>query len=389
MQFSPFTKIEPSATLVINNRALEKKAAGERVYNLSAGEPMLSTNQAILGAAKQAMEDGKTLYPPVAGISELRSAASHWMNDNYQTDYATQNTLVTCGGKFGVFALCQALLSPGDEALLASPYWVSYPQIVKLFGAIPRIIKTSSASGWKINLKNLDQFSGNNRLKVLIFNNAANPAGALYSRSEVQEILNWAAINKVVVISDEVYSGLVYDGGEYVSCGSFQEYKNNVVVVQSCSKHFAMTGWRVGLVFGPEEIIKVLTMLQSQSTTGTASVSQWAALAAFKNTNQIIPSVREAMQKRRNALIESLNTFFVQEFVPPPSSLYAFVPLIQLGVSQLSSAQFCQTLIEKYNIATVPGVAFGVEGYVRLSFGAPEEELRESVKALKSAINKI
>ena len=223
----------------------------------------------------------------------------------------------------------------------------------------------------------------------MILNNAANPTGAIYSYEEIKSILGWAQENNVLVISDEVYSGLVYDGKNYISCGSFPEHQDHVVVIQSCSKHFAMTGWRVGFVFALEEIIRVLTTLQSQSTTGTSSISQWAALAAFEHASEIIPYVREKMETRRNFLIKTLTKLFNYSFIPPASSLYVFVNMQQLGAQTKNSVQFCTELIEKHNIALVPGNAFGAEGYVRLSFGAAEAELEAALNALHQAISKL
>lgn len=388
MLFSPFTNIEPSATVAINSRAQQKQAAGQRVYNLSAGEPILPPHPTIIEGATTAIHSGKTLYPPIAGIPELRKAACDWMNKHYGTPYQIKNTLVTCGGKFGVFAACQALIKQGDQALIIAPYWVSYPEMVKLFGGMPRIIQTTEKNGWKIQLQQLQQFQDTNTIKLLLFNNAANPTGVLYTRDEISSILTWAKEKEVFVISDEVYSELAYDDHEYVSCGSFPEHRNHVVVIQSCSKHFAMTGWRVGFVFAPEDIINVLTMIQSQSTTGTSSISQWAALAAFQHASEIIPTVRHAMQTRRDVLMASLQELFNHSFPSPASALYMFIAMCDLGVDTNNSTEFCRRLIEEHNIAIVPGSAFGAEGYVRLSFGAPEKELQEAIAAFKAAIDR-
>ncbi len=377
MHFNPLSIVEPSATLAMNALAQAKKAKGERVYNLSAGEPMLAPHPAVIEAATNAMKAGKTRYPPVAGIPELLSLATAWSNDTYGTNYASKNALVTCGGKFGLYGLCQALLSPGDKVLIIAPYWVSYPSMVKMFGGEAVIVETSETNGWKLKIEDL-------RLKinakVLILNNGGNPTGVLYSRDEIKNILEWAKENGVVIISDEVYSGLTYDG-EFVSCGSFPEYSENVIIIQSCSKHFAMTGWRVGFVFGTEEIIQVLTNIQSQSTTGTASISQWAAVGALENAGTIIPHVNSEMKKRRDTLVEILQKYWdIKIFIP--SGLYAFVSMKSLGTQETDSVKFCTDVLEKANVAMVPGAPFGQEGYVRMSFGETEKELSEAVEAL-------
>ncbi len=378
MKFNPLSLVPPSATLAMNALANQKRAKGERVYNLSAGEPMLSPNEYVITAAEKAMRDGKTLYPPVAGIPELRKAASEWMNKVHSSQFTANSTLVTCGGKFGLYALFQALIEPGDKVIIPAPYWVSYPSMVEMFGGVPIVIN-GRLEDWKISAEQLEKIE-DSRIKIIVLNNAGNPTGVLYTREEIGDILKWASDNDVIVVSDEVYGGLTY-GGEFVSCASFPEYKDTVVIIQSCSKHFAMTGWRVGFVFGPEEVIKVLTNIQSQSTTGTSSISQWAAVAAFEHASEIIPWVNGEMRKRRDTLLEILNKYFNIKILVS-AGLYAFVPMKALGTAETDSVKFCTNVLEKANVAMVPGAPFGCEGYVRMSFGETENELREGVEAL-------
>lgn len=381
MKFSPFMNSAPSASVVMNTLALEKKSKGECIYNLAAGEPMVDTHPLVSEAAMQAMKQGKTHYPPVAGIPELRSAVTEWMNATYKTAYAPNQSLITCGGKYGIFALCQALLEPSDEVLIPAPYWVSYPGITQLFGGIPIPIATEEKNEWKLSLDALER-AWTQKTKLLMFNNASNPTGVLYTRDEIEKILNWAHKKNIVVISDEVYSGLVYDGREFISAGSFPQFQDNTVVIQSCSKHFAMTGWRVGFVLGPQEVIQALTMLQGQSTTGTSSISQWAALAAMQNASAIMQSVRTAMQERRDVCVHAFEKSFNQKIPVPCSSLYLFLSLDLIGMQKKTSESAAIELLEKTNIAAVPGKAFGKEGYMRFSFGNIPEELEAAVYAL-------
>lgn len=381
MRFSSLVNVAPSASVAINTLALEKKAKGERVYNLAAGEPMVDTHPLVIEAAAKAMRDGKTHYPPVAGIPELREASVAWMNSTYGTRYEAKNSIVTCGGKFGIFALCHALLEHGDEVLIPAPYWVSYPGMVRLFGGVPKTVSTSESNEWKMTIENLES-NVTPKTKLLILNNASNPTGVLYEKEELARILAWAKEKNLIVISDEVYSGLVYDEKTFVSCGAFQEYQDRVIVIQSCSKHFAMTGWRVGFVFGQPEVIKTLAMLQGQSTTGTASISQWAALAAMQNANSIVPAVRNAMQERRDVCSHAFQRTFGKPLRVPQSSLYFFVPLEMIHINTRDSSQAAMELLEKANIATVPGAAFGQEGYLRFSFGDTPDELTAAINAL-------
>jgi aspartate aminotransferase len=381
MKFEPAIPIIPSATVSIHSLALKKRAAGERIYNLSAGEPVLPPSRILIDAADQAMGEGKTRYAPAAGIPELRQAVAEWMGNNYGTAYGPDNVIVTTGGKFGVYALCQAFVKPGIEAVIVAPYWPSYPDIVKLFGGTPVIVQTEQKNHWKIGPEALRQ-AITGQTKLLMLNSASNPTGTLYTREELCQILEIAREHNILVISDEVYSGLVYDDGKYISVGAFPEYSDNVVIIQSCSKNFAMTGWRVGFVLGPEAVIKILTMIQSQSTSGTATVSQWVALAAVQNTDKIMGQVFSAMEKRRDVLVAAFQESLKIKIVAPVSALYAFISLASLGPAEGDSLKFCEQLLDKGNVATVPGIAFGRDGFVRLSFGAPEQELREAVGAM-------
>jgi aspartate/methionine/tyrosine aminotransferase len=250
------------------------------------------------------------------------------------------------------------------------------------------VVETSEKDGWKVGVEEIEKIKvKNEKIKILILNNGGNPTGVLYTKQEIKNILAWAKENNVIVISDEVYSGLAYDGAQYVSCGSFPEYAENVVVIQSCSKHFAMTGWRVGLVFGPEEVIEVLKNIQSQSTTGTSSISQWAAVGAFENAGEIIPWVNGEMKKRRDVLCKVLKKYFDIEIVVN-AGLYAFVSMSALGLKSNDSVEFCKKVLEEANVAMVPGAPFGAEGYVRLSFGEIEDELIEAMKVLKDYLKK-
>ena len=381
MPFSTSLILQSSATVTINSLALAKKARGERVYNLSAGEPVMSPPAAVVAAAELAIRNGQTLYPPVSGIAELRTVAARWMESTFSASYTPEETIVTCGGKFAIYTLCQAFLTPGDGAVIIAPYWVSYPSIIRLFGAIPQIVPTTQEQDWKATAEAIERVI-TPRTKLLFINNAANPTGVFYSRVELEALLAVAARHNLLVISDEVYGGLMYDQHHFISAGSFPEYRDRVVVVQSCSKHFAMTGWRVGFAFGPQEIIQILTMIQSQSTTGTSSISQGAAVGALSAAVEVMGAVRGAMQTRRDIFMAEFKTLFGRSLTIP-AALYALVPISQMGSSETNSVHFCERLLNEANVTTVPGSPFGAEGYVRFSFGASEEDIVGGLRALK------
>lgn len=369
-----------SATVAINSIAQQKKECGEKVYNFAAGDPILPSHPKVIATVQEAMESELILYPPVAGLQELRKSVCEWMNREYRCNYKIENTLVTAGGKFAIFAAMQILLKEADEVLIAAPYWVSYPQITRLFKAIPILMSTDVNNHWKLTpeilKKNLTP-----RSKILILNNAGNPTGNLYTKEELQALLKIAAEAQIFVISDEVYSEIVYDNNRFFSCGELAE---QVLVVQSCSKNFAMTGWRVGFAFGPRALIQAMTALQGQSTTGPSIVSQWAALAALRESADITHFVRSTMQQRRDLFYGTFNELFHSTLEKPASSLYAFIPL-SIFKTSLNSSELCTQLMTQDNIACVPGVSFGQEGYLRMAFSEKDEVIREGLRALRKA----
>lgn len=379
-------KVEASATVVMNSLAETKRAAGIRVFNLTAGEPKITTAPAIIEAAQKFIARGEIFYPVTSGIAELRQLASTWLNREYSCNYSVDECLVVNGGKFGLYLLFQHLLQncadyKGKEVLIPAPYWVSYPVIVNMFGGKATIIPSYEQTSWKISAADINNYATADS-KILILNNACNPTGAVYSTDELRSILESAHARNILVIADEVYSGLVYDGLDYVSCGSFPEYKDNVVIIQSMSKNFAMTGWRIGFVFAPDAIIKPLVNLISQSISGVCIVSQYAAIAALKQGNQITHIIRDTMQKRRDLFLKTFKDAFGSELTIPNSALYILVPLTILGVTNLGANEFCLRALDEANVATVPGNAFGAVDYVRFSFAAKEDDLINGLWAL-------
>lgn len=377
-QHSPLTT---SATVMMNSLAQQKMDAGIRVFNLSAGEPKLPPHPLIINAVMEALELGKTFYPPVSGIPVLRELASEWMNQFYSCHFKPENCLVVNGGKFGIYLLLQYLLQEEDEVLIASPYWVSYPAMTQLFAGRPIIIPTSETNDWKLTPESLKK-ACTPKSKILIINNACNPTGTLYTKSELKALLDVAQELDLLVISDEVYSGLTYDHNIFTSCGEFINHQDRVIIIQSCSKNFSMTGWRVGFVFAESQLIKQLTSLVSQSTSGVTTISQWAAVAALKQAVTINSWVRERMWHRRNLLINAFHEFFGITIKPPSSSLYVFLSLHQLNIKNNTANEFCKNALEHANVALVPGDAFGEKDFIRFSFGSNEEDLTLGVQAL-------
>ncbi len=399
MKIASHINIPPSATLAMNALAAQKKNNGEIVYNLTVGEPMIDTPEVIRQAAQKAMDEGKTLYTPPAGIPQLREASAEWINTTFGSSYTTDNAIVTCGGKHGLLMTLQALLEPQDEVLIIAPYWVSYPSMVSLCGGVAKIISTSEEKNWKILPEDIAA-ACSSKTKILILNNGGNPTGVLYTKEEIQNILKIAEKKNLIVISDEVYSGLVYDNKQFVSVASFAQYQENTIIIQSCSKHFAMTGWRVGFVFGPAEFITTLETLQSQSTTGTSSISQWAALAAIQNADTLVPQINSEMQIRRDAFVQNFKKYFGLDIVAPSAGLYAFISMNTFGIhpdvrsglglqaSETDSLAWCMQILQEANVVFVPGAPFGAEGYVRASFGVKIGDVEAGLKQLSLYLKK-
>lgn len=358
--------MKPSATGAINAKAHEMRAKGIHVYNFAAGDPILPNHPIILDAARAVLAEGMSPYAPIAGLTNLRKAAADWMNRRYGSKYQVEESVVTCGGKFGIYATLQALLQEGDEVLISAPYWVSYPEMVRLASGTPVFIPTH----WKLTPEKLKSHL-TKKSRVLILNNACNPTGALYSRQEIQDLLKIAIDANLIVISDEVYSELVFDGAEFVSAASFPEYRDKIVIIESCSKNFAMAGWRVGFAFGPKEIIGKIIALQSQSTTGTSLISQKVALAILRQADVVAAYVREAMDRRRKLFFRTYNRLFATAIEPPASSLYFF-----------GKMENVEEILEKAHVALVPGIAFGVDGYARFAFTETEEEIVKGLEVL-------
>ncbi len=368
--------LKPSATGIINSAAQQMRKEGIHVYNFAAGDPILANHPRILIAAQTAIDEKMSPYAPIAGLTELRRAASDWMNRRYHCNYGIDQTVITAGGKFGIYAALQILLEEGDEALILAPYWVSYPEMVHLARGTPVILPASEKSHWKVTAEQLKAHI-TKKTRVLILNNACNPTGALYSHQEIADILSLAKTHNLTVISDEVYSEIVFDGAPFVSCASFPEHSSRVLIIESCSKNFGMAGWRVGFAFGPKELIANLIALQSQSTTGTSLISQKAALAALQHADEVASYVRTAMLKRRNLFFETFNRLFSKTVRPVSSTLYYFAKI------ENDSMKACQEMLEKAHVALVPGIGFGMEGYVRFAYSEEEEQISKGLEALK------
>ena len=383
-------RIKPSPTGAVVARAAELRAEGRDVVSMGAGEPDFDTPQFVKEAAIKAINDGDTKYTPIDGTADLKAAIGRKFRRDNDLEYASDQILVSCGGKQSLFNLCIALLGPGDEAVIPAPYWVSYPDMVLLAGAEPVIVETGIEKGFKITPDQLAHaITGQTRL--LFLNSPSNPTGASYSRSEIEalgEVL--AGHPNIVIASDDMYEPIHWAEEPFVSFATARpDLYDRTITVNGVSKAYAMTGWRIGYAGGPTELISAMKTVQSQSTTNPCSISQAAARAALDGDQSCVADMARAYRERHDFLIPALNDIPGFECRPGDGAFYAF-PRVTGAIEALGLADdtaFCEHLINEVAVALVPGSAFGGPGYVRLSFACSMNNLEEAVKRIEAALS--
>ena len=377
--------IKPSVTLTISAKAKAMQADGIDVLNFSAGEPDFDTPVSIKQAAIDAIESGFTKYTAAGGIPEVKSAIIEKYQSEQNLTYSPSQVLVSNGGKHALHNIFQAVLDSGDEVLIPSPYWLSYPDMVKLSGGVPIILETHIEDNYKISSASLAA-AITPRTKLLILNSPSNPTGALYSDAELVELASVVEETGIMVISDDVYEKFVYDDNTFTNLVMVApNIVDNVVIINSGSKTYSMPGWRIGFAVGPESVIRAATKIQGQATSCAGSISQKALAFALKIDDELIRTFRESFEKRRNLMINGLANIEGIKTFKPIGAFYLFSDVCQLydkleGVSD--SVSFCDYLLEKLRIACIPGKAFGDDRCVRFSFVANETTIHEGLSRL-------
>ncbi len=385
--------IAESATLAVDAKAKALKAAGEPVIGFGAGEPDFPTPAHIVEAAVAACRDPKYhRYSPASGLPELREAIAVKTKRDSGYDTTAANVLITNGGKHAVYNTFEALLNPGDEVLIPAPYWTTYPEPVTLAGATPVVITTDARSAFKITIDQLEA-AYTPRTKALLFVSPSNPTGAVYSREQTLAIGQWAAAKGIWVITDEIYEHLVYGDNEFHSIATLvPELGDRVVVLNGVAKTYAMTGWRVGWMIGPPDLIKAATNLQSHCTSNVCNVAQVAALAAVSGDLQAVAEMRAAFDRRRrrmHALLSGIDGVMCPE---PEGAFYAFPSFEGVlgrtirGRRATSTAELAEILLDEAKVAAVPGEAFGAPGYFRFSFALGDDDLGEGITRVADLI---
>lgn len=397
--------ISPSPTLAITAKAKEMKAKGIDVIGFGAGEPDFDTPEHIKEEAKKALDEGFTKYTPASGIPELKAAICKKLKKDNDLDYEPGQIIVSCGAKHSLYNAMQVLCESGDEVLLPSPYWVSYPEQIRLSGAGPVIIETEEEDGFRLKVERLRE-KITPKTKLLIFNSPSNPTGAVYHREELEAIAEIAVEKNIYVISDEIYEKIIYNNLKHISIASLNpEIKRLTLVINGLSKSYSMTGWRIGYAAGPKEIIQAMSNLQSHSTSNPTSFCQKASIIALEGSQEPLRRMVSEFAQRREYIVERLNSITGISCLKPEGAFYVFPNISKLlgksykpspcaqrlGKSQIikDSINLSQILLEDAKIAVVPGLAFGKDHYLRLSYATSMENITKGMDRLEKFVKKL
>jgi aspartate aminotransferase len=388
-------KIKPSPTLAIDSRAKAMKASGIDVINFGVGEPDFDTPDNIKEAACKAIRDGFTKYTAVGGIDPLKDAIIEKLQNDNGLAYKREEIVVSCGAKHSLYNIAQALYGPGDEVIIPSPYWVSYPDQVLLNDAKPVFVQTLESDSFTVRPEALEASITKNT-KALILNSPSNPTGMLYDKKALEKIAELAVKYNFYVISDEIYEKLVYDDFVHVSIASLgEEIKAKTIVVNGLSKSHAMTGWRLGYAAGPVDVIKAMTNIQSQSTSNPNSMTQKAAVEALKGPQEFISIMRAEFDKRRKFVVSELNTIPGMSCIMPNGAFYAFPNTAKIYGARFrdktinSSTDLALYFLEEAQVALVHGEAFGDGNYVRISYATSLDDIRKGLERIRKALQNL
>lgn len=383
------SQISPSVTLAITAKAKQMKAEGIDIIGFGAGEPDFDTPIHIKNAAKGAIDAGFTKYTPASGTAELKDAVCKKFKNDNDLDYVPQEILVSCGAKHSIYNAVVALCSEGEEVIIPSPYWVSYPEMVKASGATPIILEATQSNDFKITPDQL-RAAITDKTKLLILNSPSNPTGMLYTKDELQAISQILVEKGVFCISDEIYEKIIYDEKEHVSIASLgDDIKNLTVVINGVSKAYSMTGWRIGYAAGRKDIIKAMSNLQSHSTSNPTSIAQKAALAALEGTQEPVKVMVAEFKKRRDYVLKRLNSINGISCLKTQGAFYVFPDVSGLfgksfnGKEIKDSMSLTELLLNEVKIAVVPGVAFGSDNNLRLSYASSMDNIKDGLDRLE------
>ena len=379
-------EVPPSITLAIAAKAKAMKAEGIDVCSLSTGEPDFDTPEHIKAAAKQALDAGKTKYGPVAGEPQLKAAIARKLQSDNNLNYQPENIIVTNGGKHSLYNLMMALIDPGEEVIIPAPYWLSYPEMVKLASGKPVIVRTDASTGYKITP---EQLTGaiTPKTKLFVLNSPSNPTGMVYTRAEIKALAEVIVDRDILVVADEIYEKIIYDGAQHVSIGSLgKEIFDRTLISSGFAKAYSMTGWRVGYLAGPIELIKATSTIQGHSTSNVCTFAQYGAISALESSQESVEQMRQAFAQRRQVIFELLDAVPGISCIKPDGAFYMFVNISKTGMNSL---EFCDAFLEQQQVAVIPGIAFGADDHIRLSYATDLGTIKKAVERLDKFVRSI
>lgn len=387
--------INPSITLAITAKAKELKDSGIDVVSFGAGEPDFNTPENIINAAIKAMQEGKTKYTKASGVLELRKAICDKFKKDNQLEYNPDQIIVSAGAKQSLANAFMAILNPGDEVIIPVPYWVSYPELIKLADGKPVYVKTDKKCNYKYTIEALENIV-TDKTKAILLNSPNNPTGTIYSKEELTKIAEFAKKHDLIIVSDEIYEKLIYDNKKHVSIASISEDAfKRTIVINGLSKSYAMTGWRIGYAAAPLEITKLMISIQSHMTSNTNSITQYAAIEALTATQENIDKMIIEFEKRRNFMVEKISYIGGLDIIKPNGAFYVMINIESFFNKQLNgkkitnSVDFSELLLDEEKVAVIPGAAFGLDNYIRVSYATSIELIDKGLIRLNSFLGKL
>ena len=388
-------QVAPSPTLSLDTKAKALKASGVDVISFGAGEPDFNTPDHIKAAGIKAIEDNFTRYSPAGGMPDLKEAVVKKFKQDNGLDYNPDQVVVSCGGKHTLYNIAQVLFGPGDEVIIPSPYWVSYPPIVTLAGATPKIVKTREENDFKMTADELKEAVGPNT-KAIILNSPSNPTGGLYSKAELEALGRVVLEKELIVISDDIYEKILFDNQTFSNLAMLSpELKERTIIAHGVAKTYAMTGWRIGFMAGPLNVAKAVTKLQSQSTSNPCNIAQKAAAAALNGPDDSVVMMRQAFDERRRYVVETLNAMHDVTCFTPGGAFYVFPNVSAYYGKRFEdreikgSTDLCDYLLDQARIAIVPGDAFGEDDCIRLSYAISLEQNKRGLERLAEGLSRL
>ncbi|MBP7736693.1 MAG: pyridoxal phosphate-dependent aminotransferase [Spirochaetes bacterium] len=393
--------VKPSATLELTALANRLKAQGVDIIGFGAGEPDFDTPQSIKDAAKKAIDTGKTKYTPAGGIVELKNAVIAKFQKENGLEYRLPEVTINCGGKHSFYNLMQVILDPGDEVIVPAPYWVSYPTMVELAEGKAVILDCPESTGFKLTPEQLKN-GITAKTRAIVINSPSNPTGSAYNRKELEAIAKIVEDKDIILISDDIYESIVYDDFKFCNIANISDaLKKKTIVLNGVSKTYSMTGWRIGYMAGDSDIIKGVENLQSQSTSNPTSIAQWAAVEALAGDQSVKDEMLAAFRRRRKIIVDGLNSITGVSCMHPDGAFYAFPRVSGIFTlprwpevkakygSKGNSSVLCSYLIDEARVAVVPGIEFGNDDYIRLSFATSDENIKKGVERIGEAVRKL